>query len=66
VVAGLLLFTDRTDGSGAQETNVAKMQRRSNREIRKPKSKKVPVAELAPVSSFKGMMAPLPGFKKKS
>jgi hypothetical protein len=45
---------------------MAKVQKRGSREIRKPKSKKLPIAEAAPTASFKGMMAPLAVVKKKS
>ena len=58
-----LFFTDRTDGSSAQETIMAKGQKRSNREIRKPKKKKESVT--APVVLTKGISGSIGIPKKK-
>jgi hypothetical protein len=38
---------------------MAKRQKRSNREIRKPKAKKQPVAEATPVVMPRGMLSPI-------
>ena len=38
---------------------MAKGQKRSNREIRKPKAKKQPVAEATPAVTTRGMLSPI-------
>ncbi len=45
---------------------MAKGQKRGNREIRKPKSKKEPVAAPASTLMSKGLLAPAANPKKKS
>ncbi len=44
---------------------MAKERKRSNREIRKPKAKKHPVAEATPAVLTRGMLAPISPPKKK-
>ncbi len=44
---------------------MAKGQKRSNREIRKPKAKKQPTAEATPAVLTKGMLSPISPPKKK-
>ena len=44
---------------------MAKGQKRSNREIRKPKAKKQPAAEATPVVMTRGMLSPISPPKKK-
>jgi len=64
-VAGLFMFYPPQERTGlAQEDGMAKGQRRSNREIRKPKKKKE--TAVAPVGLTKGVSASLGLQKKKS
>jgi hypothetical protein len=44
---------------------MAKGQKRSNREIRKPKARKQPAAEMAPAVLTRGMLSPISPPKKK-
>jgi hypothetical protein len=44
---------------------MAKGQKRSNREIRKPKAKKQPAAEAMPAVLTRGMLSPISPPKKK-
>ena len=66
MVAGPFIFTDRSDGSVAQETNMAKGQKRGNREIRKPKANKPTAAAAASSVLIKGTLTPVSIAKKKS
>jgi hypothetical protein len=49
-----------------QELIMAKGQKRGNREIRKPKANKPPVAGATPALSAKRMLAPINILKKKN
>jgi hypothetical protein len=49
----------------AQEMDMAKSQKRSNREVKKPKATKVASAETASSLLTRGMTAPVNGPKKK-